>query len=149
MSALTSACRPVTVCVFLVFSGFNCRIQKPRGPRDPPAEWSRLERWDSSTWFTVDCWTGLDVLDRMRALMSTVIFNCTDVSWPWGWMWSDFCSLNWTFIILMKTVINWWIYLWTAGSWWKPPSVFRNWLFLILLKIILHFFYVHVWKKLK
>uniref|UniRef100_A0A3B4T358 protein-tyrosine-phosphatase n=1 Tax=Seriola dumerili TaxID=41447 RepID=A0A3B4T358_SERDU len=24
--------------------GFNCRIQKPRGPRDPPAEWSRLER---------------------------------------------------------------------------------------------------------
>lgn len=24
--------------------GFNCRVQKPRGPRDPPAEWSRLER---------------------------------------------------------------------------------------------------------
>ncbi|XP_068454263.1 tyrosine-protein phosphatase non-receptor type 18 [Clinocottus analis] len=24
--------------------GFNCRIQKPRGPRDPPADWSRLER---------------------------------------------------------------------------------------------------------
>ncbi|XP_078144667.1 tyrosine-protein phosphatase non-receptor type 18 [Centroberyx gerrardi] len=24
--------------------GFNSRIQKPRGPRDPPAEWSRLER---------------------------------------------------------------------------------------------------------
>ncbi|XP_026223738.1 tyrosine-protein phosphatase non-receptor type 18 [Anabas testudineus] len=24
--------------------GFNCRIQKPRGPRDPPAEWSHLER---------------------------------------------------------------------------------------------------------
>ncbi|KAF7655993.1 hypothetical protein LDENG_00047080 [Lucifuga dentata] len=24
--------------------GFNCRIQKPRGPRDPPAEWSRLDR---------------------------------------------------------------------------------------------------------
>ncbi|XP_039655875.1 tyrosine-protein phosphatase non-receptor type 18 isoform X2 [Perca fluviatilis] len=24
--------------------GFNCRIQKPRGPRDPPAAWSRLER---------------------------------------------------------------------------------------------------------
>lgn len=24
--------------------GFNCRIQKPRGPRDPPPEWSRLER---------------------------------------------------------------------------------------------------------
>uniref|UniRef100_A0A7N6BMN0 protein-tyrosine-phosphatase n=1 Tax=Anabas testudineus TaxID=64144 RepID=A0A7N6BMN0_ANATE len=23
---------------------FNCRIQKPRGPRDPPAEWSHLER---------------------------------------------------------------------------------------------------------
>uniref|UniRef100_A0A3Q1EJ29 protein-tyrosine-phosphatase n=1 Tax=Acanthochromis polyacanthus TaxID=80966 RepID=A0A3Q1EJ29_9TELE len=23
---------------------FNCRVQKPRGPRDPPAEWSRLER---------------------------------------------------------------------------------------------------------
>ncbi|KAK5895306.1 hypothetical protein CesoFtcFv8_011907 [Champsocephalus esox] len=24
--------------------GFNCRIQKPRGPREPPAAWSRLER---------------------------------------------------------------------------------------------------------
>ncbi|XP_040007691.1 tyrosine-protein phosphatase non-receptor type 18 isoform X2 [Xiphias gladius] len=24
--------------------GFNCRIQKPRGPREPPAEWSRVER---------------------------------------------------------------------------------------------------------
>ncbi|XP_035769247.1 tyrosine-protein phosphatase non-receptor type 18 [Neolamprologus brichardi] len=23
---------------------FNCRIQKPRGPRDPPAEWTRVER---------------------------------------------------------------------------------------------------------
>ncbi|XP_030640399.1 tyrosine-protein phosphatase non-receptor type 18 [Chanos chanos] len=23
--------------------GFNCRIKKPRGPRDPPAEWSRAE----------------------------------------------------------------------------------------------------------
>lgn len=26
------------------FSGFNCRVQKPKGPREPPAEWSRLER---------------------------------------------------------------------------------------------------------
>ncbi|KAM4737669.1 tyrosine-protein phosphatase non-receptor type 18 [Anableps anableps] len=24
--------------------GFNCRIQKPKGPRDPPAAWGRLER---------------------------------------------------------------------------------------------------------
>ncbi|XP_068193815.1 tyrosine-protein phosphatase non-receptor type 18 [Antennarius striatus] len=24
--------------------GFNCRVEKPRGPRDPPAEWSPLER---------------------------------------------------------------------------------------------------------
>ncbi|XP_019907322.2 tyrosine-protein phosphatase non-receptor type 18 isoform X2 [Esox lucius] len=24
--------------------GFNCRIKKPKGPRDPPAEWSRVER---------------------------------------------------------------------------------------------------------
>ncbi|XP_047442983.1 tyrosine-protein phosphatase non-receptor type 18 [Mugil cephalus] len=24
--------------------GFNSRVQKPRGPRDPPVEWSRLER---------------------------------------------------------------------------------------------------------
>ncbi|KAL1270268.1 hypothetical protein QQF64_032557 [Cirrhinus molitorella] len=24
--------------------GFNCRIKKPKGPRDPPAEWSRAER---------------------------------------------------------------------------------------------------------
>ncbi|KAM9343559.1 tyrosine-protein phosphatase non-receptor type 18 [Pholidichthys leucotaenia] len=23
--------------------GFNCRVQKPRGPRNPPAKWSRLE----------------------------------------------------------------------------------------------------------
>ncbi|KTG06607.1 hypothetical protein cypCar_00007739 [Cyprinus carpio] len=24
--------------------GFNCRIKKPKGPRDPPVEWSRPER---------------------------------------------------------------------------------------------------------
>lgn len=24
--------------------GFNCRIKKPKGPRDPPAEWNRPER---------------------------------------------------------------------------------------------------------
>ncbi|KAM9751083.1 tyrosine-protein phosphatase non-receptor type 18 isoform 3-T3 [Menidia menidia] len=24
--------------------GFNCRVQRPRGPRDPPAEWGRMER---------------------------------------------------------------------------------------------------------
>ncbi|XP_051509485.1 tyrosine-protein phosphatase non-receptor type 18-like [Myxocyprinus asiaticus] len=24
--------------------GFNCRVKKPKGPRDPPAEWSRAER---------------------------------------------------------------------------------------------------------
>ncbi|XP_054602226.2 tyrosine-protein phosphatase non-receptor type 18 isoform X2 [Nothobranchius furzeri] len=24
--------------------GFNCRVQKPRGPRDPPVQWCRLER---------------------------------------------------------------------------------------------------------
>lgn len=24
--------------------GFNCRIKKPSGPRDPPAEWAHLER---------------------------------------------------------------------------------------------------------
>ncbi|XP_056279035.1 tyrosine-protein phosphatase non-receptor type 18 [Pseudoliparis swirei] len=24
--------------------GFNCRIQKPRGPRDPPADWGHLDR---------------------------------------------------------------------------------------------------------
>ncbi|KAK1801070.1 hypothetical protein P4O66_022777, partial [Electrophorus voltai] len=24
--------------------GFKCRIKKPKGPRDPPAEWNRLER---------------------------------------------------------------------------------------------------------
>ncbi|KAJ8016574.1 hypothetical protein DPEC_G00008650 [Dallia pectoralis] len=24
--------------------GFNCRIKKPKGPRDPPAEWSQVER---------------------------------------------------------------------------------------------------------
>ncbi|CAL8253129.1 unnamed protein product [Arctogadus glacialis] len=25
-------------------AGFNCRVKKPRGPREPPADWSRLER---------------------------------------------------------------------------------------------------------
>ncbi|XP_027131363.1 tyrosine-protein phosphatase non-receptor type 18 isoform X2 [Larimichthys crocea] len=34
---LTNPCSPGGI-------GFNCRIQKPRGPREPPAEWSRLER---------------------------------------------------------------------------------------------------------
>uniref|UniRef100_A0A3B3ZTV1 Uncharacterized protein n=1 Tax=Periophthalmus magnuspinnatus TaxID=409849 RepID=A0A3B3ZTV1_9GOBI len=24
--------------------GFNKRVPKPRGPRDPPTEWTRLER---------------------------------------------------------------------------------------------------------
>ncbi|XP_041860395.1 tyrosine-protein phosphatase non-receptor type 18 isoform X2 [Melanotaenia boesemani] len=33
----TSFCSPGGI-------GFNCRVRKPRGPRDPPAEWSRLER---------------------------------------------------------------------------------------------------------
>ncbi|XP_070766644.1 tyrosine-protein phosphatase non-receptor type 18-like [Enoplosus armatus] len=37
VSDRTSLCSPGGI-------GFNCRIQKPRGPRDPPAEWSRLER---------------------------------------------------------------------------------------------------------
>uniref|UniRef100_A0A3P9JYF8 protein-tyrosine-phosphatase n=1 Tax=Oryzias latipes TaxID=8090 RepID=A0A3P9JYF8_ORYLA len=27
-----------------LFSGFNCRVPKPKGPRNPPAQWSRLER---------------------------------------------------------------------------------------------------------
>ncbi|XP_076596110.1 tyrosine-protein phosphatase non-receptor type 18 isoform X1 [Chaetodon auriga] len=34
---MTNLCSPGGI-------GFNCRIQKPRGPRDPPAEWSRQER---------------------------------------------------------------------------------------------------------
>ncbi|CAL8369901.1 unnamed protein product [Lota lota] len=25
-------------------AGFNCRVKKPRGPREPPRDWSRLER---------------------------------------------------------------------------------------------------------
>nr|XP_046251605.1 tyrosine-protein phosphatase non-receptor type 18 isoform X3 [Scatophagus argus] len=37
LSEMTNLCSPGGI-------GFNCRIQKPRGPRDPPAEWSRLER---------------------------------------------------------------------------------------------------------
>ncbi|XP_070696460.1 tyrosine-protein phosphatase non-receptor type 18 [Pempheris klunzingeri] len=37
VSDVTNLCSPGGI-------GFNCRIQKPRGPRDPPAEWSRLER---------------------------------------------------------------------------------------------------------
>ncbi|XP_028265462.1 tyrosine-protein phosphatase non-receptor type 18 isoform X2 [Parambassis ranga] len=36
-SDMTSFCSPGGI-------GFNCRVQKPRGPREPPAEWSRLER---------------------------------------------------------------------------------------------------------
>ncbi|XP_036389565.1 tyrosine-protein phosphatase non-receptor type 18 [Megalops cyprinoides] len=34
---VTSYCSPGSM-------GFNCRIKKPKGPRDPPAEWSRAER---------------------------------------------------------------------------------------------------------
>ncbi|XP_044066175.1 tyrosine-protein phosphatase non-receptor type 18 isoform X2 [Siniperca chuatsi] len=37
VSDMSSLCSPGGI-------GFNCRVQKPRGPRDPPAEWSRLER---------------------------------------------------------------------------------------------------------
>ncbi|XP_076734462.1 tyrosine-protein phosphatase non-receptor type 18 isoform X1 [Maylandia zebra] len=37
VSDVTSFCSPGSI-------GFNCRIQKPRGPRDPPAEWTRVER---------------------------------------------------------------------------------------------------------
>ncbi|XP_051805825.1 tyrosine-protein phosphatase non-receptor type 18 isoform X2 [Acanthochromis polyacanthus] len=37
VSDVTSFCSPGSI-------EFNCRVQKPRGPRDPPAEWSRLER---------------------------------------------------------------------------------------------------------
>ncbi|XP_072223800.1 tyrosine-protein phosphatase non-receptor type 18 [Leuresthes tenuis] len=37
VSDMTGFCSPGGI-------GFNCRVQKPRGPRDPPAEWSRLER---------------------------------------------------------------------------------------------------------
>ncbi|KAM4563794.1 tyrosine-protein phosphatase non-receptor type 18 isoform 2-T2 [Odontesthes bonariensis] len=37
VSEVTGFCSPGGI-------GFNCRVQKPRGPRDPPAEWSRLER---------------------------------------------------------------------------------------------------------
>ncbi|XP_061591662.1 tyrosine-protein phosphatase non-receptor type 18 isoform X2 [Cololabis saira] len=36
-SEVTNFCSPGGI-------GFNCRVQKPRGPRDPPAEWTRLER---------------------------------------------------------------------------------------------------------
>uniref|UniRef100_A0A4W5KKQ7 protein-tyrosine-phosphatase n=1 Tax=Hucho hucho TaxID=62062 RepID=A0A4W5KKQ7_9TELE len=34
---LTNSCTPGSM-------GFNCRIKKPKGPRDPPAEWSHVER---------------------------------------------------------------------------------------------------------
>ncbi|XP_074501053.1 tyrosine-protein phosphatase non-receptor type 18 [Sebastes fasciatus] len=37
VSDISSLCSPGGI-------GFNLRVQKPRGPRDPPAEWSRLER---------------------------------------------------------------------------------------------------------
>ncbi|XP_030589781.1 tyrosine-protein phosphatase non-receptor type 18 [Archocentrus centrarchus] len=37
VSNVTSFCAPGGI-------GFNCRVQKPKGPRDPPVEWSRLER---------------------------------------------------------------------------------------------------------
>ncbi|RVE71181.1 hypothetical protein OJAV_G00072430 [Oryzias javanicus] len=32
-----SSCSPAGI-------GFNCRVPKPKGPRNPPAQWSRLER---------------------------------------------------------------------------------------------------------
>uniref|UniRef100_A0A674EAH8 protein-tyrosine-phosphatase n=1 Tax=Salmo trutta TaxID=8032 RepID=A0A674EAH8_SALTR len=34
-------CTPGSMGEYLLF---NCRIKKPKGPRDPPAEWSRVER---------------------------------------------------------------------------------------------------------
>ncbi|XP_064849585.1 tyrosine-protein phosphatase non-receptor type 18-like [Oncorhynchus masou masou] len=34
---MTNSCTPDSM-------EFNCRIKKPKGPRDPPAEWSRVER---------------------------------------------------------------------------------------------------------
>ncbi|XP_024255548.1 tyrosine-protein phosphatase non-receptor type 18 isoform X2 [Oncorhynchus tshawytscha] len=34
---MTNSCTPGSM-------EFNCRIKKPKGPRDPPAEWSRVER---------------------------------------------------------------------------------------------------------
>ncbi|XP_035596591.1 tyrosine-protein phosphatase non-receptor type 18-like isoform X1 [Oncorhynchus keta] len=34
---MTNSCTPSSM-------EFNCRIKKPKGPRDPPAEWSRVER---------------------------------------------------------------------------------------------------------
>lgn len=45
----TCRCLKVIPTTLLNFpSEFNCRIKKPKGPRDPPAEWSRVERWHSS-----------------------------------------------------------------------------------------------------
>nr|XP_020470652.1 tyrosine-protein phosphatase non-receptor type 18-like isoform X3 [Monopterus albus] len=37
VSDMSGSCSPGGI-------GFNCRIQKPRGPRDPPAEWIQLKR---------------------------------------------------------------------------------------------------------
>lgn len=39
----------------IVSAGFNCRVQRPRGPRDPPAGWSRPERWGHAHWLS---WSG-------------------------------------------------------------------------------------------
>ncbi|XP_023847640.2 tyrosine-protein phosphatase non-receptor type 18-like [Salvelinus sp. IW2-2015] len=37
IKCMTNSCTPGSM-------DFNCRIKKPKGPRDPPAEWSRVER---------------------------------------------------------------------------------------------------------
>uniref|UniRef100_A0A674E9B9 protein-tyrosine-phosphatase n=1 Tax=Salmo trutta TaxID=8032 RepID=A0A674E9B9_SALTR len=37
IKCMTNSCTPGSM-------EFNCRIKKPKGPRDPPAEWSRVER---------------------------------------------------------------------------------------------------------
>uniref|UniRef100_A0A4W5KP46 protein-tyrosine-phosphatase n=1 Tax=Hucho hucho TaxID=62062 RepID=A0A4W5KP46_9TELE len=38
---MTNSCTPGSMGEYLLF---NCRIKKPKGPRDPPTEWSRVER---------------------------------------------------------------------------------------------------------
>lgn len=60
----------------LVPSGFNYRVQRPRGPRDPPAGWSRPERWGPTHWLS---WTGkpsVCVCERLCVFVAQVAKGC-------------------------------------------------------------------------
>lgn len=74
----TCRCLQVIPTTLLNFpSEFNCRIKKPKGPRDPPAEWSRVERWHSSHIPGLDTSLLIHVWQAM-GMGSLFIFACCE-----------------------------------------------------------------------